>query len=271
MWAELPDDCRRGKMKKRVLVVDDEPKLCSILERVLVDRGYEIRIATDGRKALEVIPEFDPHLVIADVALPEMDGLELCRRIRSDERFRATRFIFLTSKAAREDEIEGLAVGADDYITKPLDVEKLMARVDARLRWLDAKPPPACDGSMEGNLDGRNLIDVLQILELGQRTGKLEISEGDRKALISLSLGKIASAVCGSDTGKDAVLAALAWARGRFRFTPLKKAKGSEKIEITPLLLEWARDSDEEARRKLISSDNILSEFIQYVKGREKK
>jgi DNA-binding response OmpR family regulator len=257
-------------VKKRVLVVDDEPKLCSILEKVLTDRGYDVKITDNGRKALEVIPQFDPHLVIADVALPEMDGLELCRRIRSDARFRATRFIFLTSKDAREDEIEGLAVGADDYIIKPLDVEKLLARVDARLRWMDAvKVGPASDGSMEGSLDGRNLIDVLQILELGQRTGELEIHEGDRKALISLSLGNVVSAVCGLDTGKDAVLAALTWARGRFRFTPLKKVKGSEKIEITPLLLEWAQASDEEARRKLVSSDNILSEFIKYVKERE--
>lgn len=257
-------------MKKRVLVVDDEPKLCSILTRVLSEKGYDIQAVRNGLRALEVIHQFNPHLVIADVALPEMDGFELCRRIRSDPRFGTLRFIFLTAKDSREDEIEGLRLGADDYITKPVDVDKLLARVDARLRWIDkVEESRTYKGVIEGSLGGRNLVDILQILELGQKTGELSVTSNERQTRIAISRGRIVSAVSGKKQDKLAVYIALSWSEGRFCFTPLDKAEGKEKIEITPLLLEWAQISDEIARRKPASSEDILDEFLRYVKGRE--
>jgi len=257
-------------MKKRVLVVDNEPKLRAILVRVLVERGYDVQVAFNGREALQKIPEVNPHLVIADVALPEMDGFELCRRIRSDVRFKAIRFIFLTAKNAREDEIEGLSVGADDYITKPLDVDKLLARLDARLRWLDkVEESKGCNGIIEGSLAGRNLLDILQILELGQKRGELRITQDDKKVRILISEGEIVFAECGTKKGKLAVYTALTWPDGRFCFTPLAEVEGKEHLEITPLLLEWAKVSDEIARRKPASSEGIVDEFLHYVKERE--
>jgi len=257
-------------MKKRVLVVDHEPKLCSILTRVLSEQGYDVQVADNGRMALEAIHQFNPHLVIADVALPQMDGFELCQRIRSDARFKAIRFIFLTAKDAREDEIEGLSVGADDYITKPLDVDKLLARLDARLRWLDkVEESKTYKGVIEGSLGGRNLVDILQILELGQKKGELRITQDDKRVRILISEGEIVFAEYGTKKGKLAVYTALTWPEGRFCFTPLEEAEGNEHLEITPLLLEWARVSDEIARRKPASSENILDEFLRYVKERE--
>jgi len=257
-------------MKKRVLVVDHEPKLCSILTRVLSEQGYDVQVADDGRRALEVIPQFNPHLVIADVALPQMDGFELCRRIRSDARFKAIRFIFLTAKDAREDEIEGLSVGADDYITKPLDVDKLVARVHARLRWLDkVEESSASNGIISGSLAGRNLLDILQILELGQKKGELRITQDDKNVRILISEGEIVFAEYGTKKGKLAVYTALNWPEGQFRFTPLAEVEGKERLEITPLLLEWAKISDEIARRKPASSEGIVAEFLHYVKERE--
>jgi len=257
-------------MKKRVLVVDNEPKLRAILVRVLVERGYDVQVAFNGREALQKIPEVNPHLVIADVALPHMDGFELCRRIRADGRFGSLRFIFLTAKDAREDEIEGLSVGADDYITKPLDVDKLLARLDARLRWLDkVEESKGCNGIIEGSLAGRNLLDILQILELGQKRGELRITQDDKKVRILISEGEIVFAEYGTKKGKLAVYTALTWPDGRFCFTPLAEVEGKEHLEITPLLLEWAKVSDEIARRKPASSEDIVGEFLHYVKERE--
>src|SRR5512136_47491 len=102
---------KQSPVTKRVLIVDDEARLRTILERVLRERGYDVQTAVNGRDALKQIPSFNPHLVIADVAMPEMDGFELCRNIRADGRFGTVRFIFLTAKDAREDEIEGLTIG----------------------------------------------------------------------------------------------------------------------------------------------------------------
>jgi DNA-binding response OmpR family regulator len=214
------------------------------------------------------------------VALPEVDGFGLCRRIRSDARFGSLRFIFLSAKNNREAEIEGLALGADDYITKPFDVDKLIARVEARLRWLDtAKAGPACEGSMEGNLSGRNLIDILQILEIGQRTGQLQISCKEEEVLIKLSNGTVVGASSKQATGNDAVFAALALPIGRFCFTPLEDIEGDTHLEITRLLMQWALLADEMERDQphqegvedKSHSTDVVNDFIRYVKERKKE
>jgi CheY-like chemotaxis protein len=261
---------KKTPVVKRVLIVDDEARLRTILERVLREKGYEVQTAVHGRDALKQIPSFNPHLVIADVAMPEMDGFELCRNIRADGRFGAVRFIFLTAKDAREDEIEGLNIGADDYITKPFDVDKLLARVDARLRWLDSvKQGPSSEGNLEGSLSGRNLIDILQILELGQKTGSLVVSSKNQESLILISKGEVVKASCGKKKGKLAVFTALAWVDGRFSFNPCDSVETEEELSITPLLLEWAKVADEFERHKPSSSGDIVDDFIRYVRERE--
>jgi DNA-binding response OmpR family regulator len=253
--------------------VDDEPKLRNILARVLNERGFEVETAINGRQALDMIPEFEPHLVIADIAMPEMDGFELCKRIRSDDRFGTLRFIFLTAKDAREDEIEGLSLGADDYITKPFDVDKLLARVEARLRWLDTAQDVArqMDTSciIEGGLGSRNLIDILQILEMSQKTGELMVEADSKKARVNLSGGVIVFAESGNAQGKMAVYEALTWIEGRFCFHPQDAVSGKDHLPITPLLLEWARIADEIARENPQDSDSIIDDFINYIKDRE--
>ncbi|NLI98680.1 response regulator [bacterium] len=260
----------KAQMSKRVLIVDDEARLRTILERVLNERGYAVKTAVNGNDALRQMPSFNPHLIIADVAMPEMDGFELCRNVRADGRFGSVRFIFLTAKDAREDEIEGLSLGADDYITKPFDVDKLLARVDARLRWLDnVKLGPSSDGSLEGSLAGRNLIDILQILELGQKTGSVSVTSENQEAIILISNGEVVQATCGKKKGKIAVFTALAWPEGRFFFNPFEEVQVEERLKITPLLLEWAKVADEFEKNKPISSGNIVEDFIRYVRERE--
>lgn len=262
---------KKTPLPKRVLIVDDEARLRTILERVLREKGYEVQTAVHGRDALKQIPSFNPHLVIADVAMPEMDGFELCRNIRADGRFGSVRFIFLTAKDAREDEIEGLTIGADDYITKPFDVDKLLARVDARLRWLDSvkQGGGSSEGNLEGSLAGRNLIDILQILELGQKTGVLTAYSQEQESSILISRGEVVKAVCGKKKSKLAVFTALAWTDGRFTFNPCEIEDTEEKLAITPLLLEWAKIADEFERHKPPSSGDIVDDFIRYVRERE--
>lgn len=271
----MNDSDVKQALRKRVLVADNEKKLRGILERVFTVRGYEVRTASNGKEALRIIPEFNPHLVIAEVAMPELNGFELCRKIRGDKRFRTTRFIFLTSKDTREDEIEGLMLGADDYIVKPVDVEKLLARVDARLRWVDKIELNASSGGIiEGSLGGRNLIDVLQVLEIGQKTGELSVYENEKQSRILISRGKIVSAVSGERQGKLAVYVTLTWPKGRFSFVPgeVSEAEDEDSLEITSLILEWARIADELERKKSSSTgaEGLLDEFISYVKEREK-
>jgi two-component system, OmpR family, response regulator ResD len=132
-----------------VLVVDDEPTIAEIVARYLERAGYHARVALDGRQAIEVAARERPDLVVLDLMLPHMDGLEVMRRLRENDRDRVA-IILLTAKGDESDRIIGLRLGADDYVVKPFSPAELTARVGAVLRRFDTAPgheaPIAFDG-----------------------------------------------------------------------------------------------------------------------------
>ena len=112
-------------------MVDDEPDLLWALRFALGDEGYEVDSASSGAAALTLIEERRPHLILVDVVMPGIDGFELCRRLRRDERFASIPIIFLTALLDTADRIKGLNEGADDYVSKPFDLDELKARIRA--------------------------------------------------------------------------------------------------------------------------------------------
>ncbi len=129
------DDHVRGS----VLVVDDEPTIAEIVSRYLERAGYETRIASDGIEAIDAATAQRPDLVVLDLMLPGIDGLEVMRRLREHDRGR-TPVILLTAKGEESDRVIGLRLGADDYVVKPFSPAELVARVDAVLRRVDTAP-----------------------------------------------------------------------------------------------------------------------------------
>jgi two-component system KDP operon response regulator KdpE len=117
--------------KPRILVVDDEPQLTRVLRTGLTSRGYDVRAAADGLAGFETFTDWHPDLVITDLAMPVMDGLELCRRVRA---MSPVPIIVLSAKGEEKTKVEALDLGADDYITKPFGIDELLARVRASLR-----------------------------------------------------------------------------------------------------------------------------------------
>ena len=119
-------------MKERILVIDDDTSIATVLKRGLGYEGYTVDVASSGKEGLETARECPPGLVILDIMMPCMDGLEVCRRLRSvDEKLP---ILMLTAKDAVSDQVLGFETGADDYITKPFVFEVLLARVQALLR-----------------------------------------------------------------------------------------------------------------------------------------
>jgi two-component system OmpR family response regulator len=116
----------------RVLVVDDEPNITDLVALALRYEGFSVETAATGRAALAAAARFKPALVILDVMLPDIDGLEVLRRLGNGSR--RVPIIFLTARDATEDKVHGLTVGGDDYVTKPFSIEELVARVRAVLR-----------------------------------------------------------------------------------------------------------------------------------------
>jgi two-component system KDP operon response regulator KdpE len=117
--------------RRRILVVDDEPQITRVLRTSLSSQGYDIRVANDGETGLEIMKDWTPDLVITDLSMPNMDGLELCRRLRVGTKIP---IVVLSVRGEERTKVQALDAGADDYVTKPFGIEELLARVRATLR-----------------------------------------------------------------------------------------------------------------------------------------
>ncbi len=133
-------------MKRRILVVEDDSSLARVLCDNLIYEGFDVALAADGRRALKEHESFNPDLVLLDLTLPGLDGLEVCRKLNQAQS--RTGIIIVTARAQKEDKLQGLRLGADDYITKPFALDELLARIEAVLRRVH----PAEDGVVLGSL-----------------------------------------------------------------------------------------------------------------------
>ena len=168
----------------RVLVVEDDDDIADVLRRSLRQEGHEVRTAGDGEEALTMAAEFIPDLVILDLGLPRLDGVEVCRRLRADG---DVPILILTARADTGDRVEGLDAGADDYLVKPVERTELLARMRALLR---RRPPRGTASLTVGDLvlnpgtrevtRGERVLDLtnreFELLEFLMRNERLVIS-----------------------------------------------------------------------------------------------
>jgi len=155
----------------RILLVDDERDLVWALRHGLSDEGYEVLTAYDGAEALGVARRHRPELVILDIVMPRLDGLQVCRRLRRDPTLAAVPILFLTERSTIEDRIKGLDEGGDDYLVKPFDLEELKARVRALLRRRRFAP----EGCLEA--EGPTPLLVVGSLVLNLHTRHVGVGE----------------------------------------------------------------------------------------------
>jgi two-component system OmpR family response regulator len=126
------DERPAGTAASRVLVVDDEPAILELLGTALRFTGYEVAAAATGAEALALVPRFGPDVIVLDVMLPDVDGFEVCRRLRAEGD--PVPVVFLTARDGEDDRIDGFVHGGDDYVTKPFSLEELTLRIRALLR-----------------------------------------------------------------------------------------------------------------------------------------
>lgn len=153
-------------MKKRILIVEDDAPLARILVDNLSFEGFDVRRVADGNHAVSAASAFAPDLVVLDINLPGLSGFELCRVWREDFRIPV---VVLTARAQREDKIRGLRLGADDYVTKPFDLEELIARVHAVLRRTRPTVDQLTLGSVTVDFVRRQAWNKESAIELTQR------------------------------------------------------------------------------------------------------
>lgn len=154
-------------MSDRILVVDDDAKITAFLRRSLVLEGFTVEVANSGVEAIRQVAQQPPDLMILDIMMPGVDGMEVCRRVRAaGERFP---ILMLTARDAVSDRVNGLDAGADDYLVKPFALEELLARVRALLRRSQPQPTAEPQGST-----------VLHYADLYLDTGSWEVRRGNR-------------------------------------------------------------------------------------------
>lgn len=162
----------------RILVVDDDVSVANTIDRLLRSRGHETVVVHSGYDALRTVRAEKPDIIILDIMMPGMTGIEVCNRLRADPQTTALPIIFLTAKAMMDDKIEGFEAGADDYLTKPFDIQELALRVRAilrRVRLNTARPGQEEDKEEDQILIVGNLILNQQTFEAvtPERTAQL--------------------------------------------------------------------------------------------------
>lgn len=139
--------------KQKILIVDDEPDIIELIEYNLKKEGYQVFTASNGLEAIQVAKKSLPDLIVLDIMMPKLDGIEACRQLRAMPEFKSTFMVFLTARSEEYSEISGFNVGADDYIAKPIKPRALISRINAILRRNNM-----ADSEVENKLEIGNLV-----------------------------------------------------------------------------------------------------------------
>lgn len=174
-----------------ILIIEDEEHIVELIKFNLENNGYKVSFATDGQKGLELIESEQPDLVLLDLMLPKVDGIDICNRIKNNKNLKEIPIIMLTAKSGETDKIIGLEIGADDYITKPFSVRELLARIKVVLRRYQATK----NTNLEGSLTVDDLvidIDKHEVSRDGQ-SFELTLKEFELLRILALNKGRVLS------------------------------------------------------------------------------
>lgn len=237
--------------KQHLLLVDGDAKSLRVMEVSLKKAGFSVTTAIHGKDALEKVQISPPDLVLADTKMPEMDGFELCKALKSDERFKFIPFVFLTNQKSVEFKVRGLELGGDDYLTKPIYIKEIVTRVRMILQKAEKErieKRETTKGGFSGSLADMGVVDLVQTFEIGRKTGAISI-QGERIGAIYFKEGRVIDAELGRLKGENAFYRMLNTFEGQFevQFTPLDRP---ERIEVSTqgLLMEGMRRLDEWGR-----------------------
>jgi DNA-binding response OmpR family regulator len=241
--------------KQQLLLVDADPRSVRVLEVSLRKSGFSVTTASDGVDAFSKIQFSAPDLILADTRLPRMDGFEFVKRLKENPELMNVPVVFLTSQRSIEDKIRGLELGVEDYLTKPIFVRELTARVHLLLarRTQERMATTVTNGPrtrLSGSLEDMGLVDLLQTFEVSRKSGIARVREPRGiEIVIYFRDGKVVDAELGRLRGEEAVYRALIWSVGTFE-VQFKPVNNEDIIPTSTqgLLMEGMRRVDEWGR-----------------------
>ena len=239
--------------KQQLLLVDSDAKSLSVMEVSLKNAGFSVTTAVNGLDAIEKVRLSIPDLILSDAKMPELDGFELCRKLKDEERFARVPFVFLTGQKAVADKVRGLELGADDYLTKPIYIKEIVTRIRLVLqrREKELLERKGSSSSFFGNLSEMGLVDLVQTLEAGRKSGTLRMTLSGRspEAAVWFREGKVIDAEVGRRGGEAAFFRLLSFSEGVFSIE-FGAVDRKDRITLSSqgLLLEGMRRLDERGR-----------------------
>jgi CheY-like chemotaxis protein len=242
--------------KQKLLLVDADPRSVRVLEVSLRKAGYSVTTATDGLDALTKIESLTPDLVLSDTRLPKLDGYTLVRKLKERGDWAGIPIVFLTSQKSIEDKIRGLELGVEDYLTKPIFVRELLARVNLLLARRTQENIAASNKStmsgrtrFTGSTQDMAVVDLLQTFEVSRKSGVVHLHGGGHDAHIYFRDGKVVDAELGRLRGEEAIYRSLIWNEATFE-VEFKSVANEDVIDgsTQALLMEGMRRVDEWGR-----------------------
>jgi CheY-like chemotaxis protein len=253
---EMPDFNTVPPMLRSVLIADEDAAFRKYLAMPLAAQGFTIYEAADGSAAWQLAVQNRPWMILADISMPELDGFEFCRRVRSHPMLSRLPLLFISGSDKYKERYRALQIGADDFLSKNMPVRELLMRIQllmTRYSDLSASEPKAgaedVAGAFQGRIEVFGAPALLQMCAQGRLTGLFtSLAEDTLKTatVIGFREGDVISAVVGERSGVDAVYAFLAWTTGSFKFTPGDSGDGEPLAQsVEHLLLEGCRLLDE--------------------------
>jgi len=238
-----------NKSEKKILIVDDNPNVLKLLHISLVKDGYQVIQAENGEEALKLANKHHPDLIISDIMMPQMDGIELCWMIRENSEIPLVPFIFLTSFDDSEMEVRGFRAGADEYMNKPVDRKELLERVEELLmrtnKLHSISNSTDVQKGFSGDLKDLSIVELVQMLNLNKKSGVLYI-KAKEKGAIYLKDGHLYAAVNDDKNGEEAFYNLVTFEEGTFNFE-LKEVDIDQNIKNSTMnvIMEACRIMDE--------------------------
>jgi CheY-like chemotaxis protein len=254
---DMPDFNTVPAMLRTVLIADEDAAFRKYLGMPLAAQGFAIYEAADGSAAWQLAVQNRPWMILADISMPEVDGFEFCRRVRSHPLLARVPLLFISGSDKYKERYRALQIGADDFLSKNMPIRELLMRIQLLMtRYSDLstsgeQKPGATEvaGAFQGRIEVFGAPALLQMCAQGRLTGLLTALAEDTAntaTVLGFREGDIVSATAGASTGTDAVYAFLAWEKGSFRFAPGDPGAGQPLAQsVEHLLLEGCRILDE--------------------------
>lgn len=249
--------------RKRILIATGNFQEISSLRKSLVASGYRVKLADDGQSALVLCRKFKPHLICSELVLAKVDGHHLLRELKSQSATKLIPFVLLSHHRSVEERVHSMHLGADEYITKPFEVQEVVLRIEILLKEFEElqRHTTRASKGFSGNLTEMNLVELIQILQISEKSANIKLQNDSQAGRVYVQQGQVVDAKLPALPPKHALFRMFTWSEGNFIVELVETELVNTLNEPTEKLIRQGleyRDKWDEIRKKLPSLSTLV-------------